>query len=347
MILFRRCHNNDVNAIAQLAEQSGIGMTTLPKDRDLLQQRVSWACNSFEQNLTEPKSEYYLFVLEDCETQRIVGTSAIESATGYSAPFYSYKVSRRTRVCRSLGIRNDYDVLSLVNDNQGHSELCTLFLLPDYRVNGNGILLSRARFLYMALQPQRFASTVIAEMRGVSDDQGRSPFWDNVGHYFFKMSFEEADKLTLASDKQFIADLMPRNPVYVDLLSAEAQAVIGKAHPVTQAAMAILQREGFRYNHYVDIFDGGPTLEAPFDQINTIGNSQTLTIQSLSDSVGSLPYIISNTGPDFRATVANLVVNKDKNSCVLSKETAELLQCNQGECVRISPLYDHSDQGTS
>lgn len=69
----------------------------------------------------------------------------------------------------------------------------------------------------MAQYPERFAPTVIADMRGVSDKKGNSPFWDNIA-YFFKMHFAEADRLTLATDKQFIADLMPRQFIYVRLV---------------------------------------------------------------------------------------------------------------------------------
>ena len=84
------------------------------------------------------------------------------------------------------------------------------------------------------------------------------------------MTYAEADRLTLATDKQFIADLMPRNPIYVKLLSSEAQEAIGKPHPSTVPAMNILLKEGFRYNKYIDIFDAGPTLEVPLAKIKTV-----------------------------------------------------------------------------
>jgi len=339
MMLFRRAQGQDADAIFKLAEQCGVGMTSLPKNKELLKQRIAWACESFDKTITEARHEYYLFVLEDTATRQIIGTSAIESATGFGTPFYSYKRSKRTRFCHSLNIRSDYEVLSLVNDNQGRSELCTLFLEPSWRKDGNGLLLSRARFLYMARFPERFAPIVIAEMRGVSDDQGRSPFWDNVGRYFFHMSFAEADKLTLATNKQFIADLMPRNPVYITLLTAEAQAVIGLPHPSTEAAMAILMEEGFRHNNYIDIFDAGPTIEAPLNQIRTVISSHLLHIKNISDEVGGQQYLISNNEADFRATIAQVVLSRKKDSCVISRDTAALLQLSEGDCVRVSPLH--------
>ncbi len=210
MMLFRAARNSDLKAIHHLAEQSGIGMTTLPKNKELLRKRLSWSSNSYKKEITTPDNEYYFFVLEDTNTKAIVGTSAIETKIGQETPFYSYKRVKRTRICYSLNLRNDYELLILVNDNQGCSEICTLFLSPEYRKNNNGLLLSKARFLFMAQHPQRFNYQVIAEIRGVSDQEGVSPFWESLASHFIPLPFSEADRLTLATDKQFIADLMPQ-----------------------------------------------------------------------------------------------------------------------------------------
>ena len=273
MMLFRRAVAQDLDDIHALAMHSGMGMTTLTKSIELLQKRLTWSNNSFGKSIQEPSNEYYLFVLQDTSSGKVVGTSAIEASIGDEVPFYSYKLSKRTKICHQLHIRTDYKELSLVNDYQGSSELCTLFLEPNYRINGNGLLLSLSRLLFIANYPQRFSATVIAEMRGVSDNQGNSPFWNQIGAPFFQMSFIEADHLTLSTDKQFIADLMPKHPIYVELLSPEAQSVIGKPHPSTLPAMNILLRENFHWNHYVDILDAGPTIECPRDQIRTIARN--------------------------------------------------------------------------
>lgn len=337
-MLFRSALDSDLEAIHDLAEQSGIGMTTLPKDINLLKKRIEWSSASYKKKITHPNSEYYLFVLENQKNKEIVGVSAIEARIGHDTPFYSYKLSKRTRISRTLNIRSEYEVLSLVNDNQGRSEICTLFLNPKYRKDNNGLLLSKGRFIFMAQFPARFASIIIADMRGVSDKHGRSPFWDNVCSHFFQMPFAEADRLTLATDKQFIADLMPRNPIYVKLLSAEAQAVIGQPHPLTAPAMSILLKEGFRYNNYVDIFDGGPTLEVPLNEIKTVKLSRLVTVSSLSDEVSSSNYLLTNAQLNFRATINTALINKEQNTCILSKKTADLLQVNRGDIVRVSPL---------
>jgi arginine N-succinyltransferase len=338
MMLFRRAHDSDIDGIYYLAKHSGVGMTTLPKNKSVLSKRVNWSTQSYKKNIVQPEDEYYLFVLEDMNTQELVGTAAIEARIGYRVPVYSYKVSKRTRINHSLKIRNDYEVLSLVNDNQGASEVCTLFLKPEYRRNNNGILLSKARFLFMAYAPYRFAPTVLAELRGVCDEQGHSPFWDHVGAHFFHMSFAEADRLTLSTNKQFIADLMPRNPIYISLLPKEAQQVIGKPHHSSVPAMNILLKEGFRYHKYVDIFDGGPTIESPLNEIKTISRSRVMIVKTLCDEVSSSDYLLANNQLDFRATIGHAIVNQEEHTCTISKEIAQLLQVQCGDEIRIAPL---------
>lgn len=339
-MLFRRARPKDTVAIYQLALNSGPGMTSLPKDLSTIEKRVNWSTSSFSKPLKEPEDEYYLFVLENIDNNHIVGVSAIESNTGHHSPLYSYKISKRTRICRSLSIRSYYELLALVNDNEERSEICTLFLESSYRHSGNGLLLSRARFLFMKTYQERFRSIVIAEMRGVSDNSGRSPFWDAIGQHFFHMSFDDATLLSTSTDKQFIADLVPRNSIYVDLLPPKARAVIGEPHPKTKPALKILNTEGFRFNNYIDIFDGGPTIEAPINDIRTIKHSGYYTIRKVLKEVSSKKnYITANTALDFRATMSDVVLNEEEKTCVISEETAALLQVTSSDSILITPMH--------
>ena len=102
--------------------------------------------------------------------------------------------------------------------------------------------------------------------------------------------------------------------------------------------MNILLREGFHYNNYVDIFDAGPTIEAPRDQIRTITSSKRVTIQKSSNDVSSMNYIIANTQLDFRATIGQVIVAEDQDSCIINHETSDILQIKQGDTICISPL---------
>lgn len=333
-MLFRSACDTDLEAIYQLATESGTGMTTLPKDKSLLKQRLIWSTASFHATRQKPDNDYYLFVLEDTEKKTVVGTSAIQASIGHNPPFYSYELSEHTHTCPSLGLHNTYTLLRKVTAFEKHSELCTLFLDPSYRHQSNGLLLSRSRFLFMTQFPERFETTLIAEMRGVSDDQGQSPFWDAVGAHFIPLSFIEADRLTLTSDKQFIHDLIPNHPIYTHLLPPSAQAVIGKAHPSTQIALDRLLHEGFKMTNHIDMFDAGPTIIALRHSIKTIATKQTLVVKNIIDTIDSNPYIISNTCLNFRSVIGSIQINSQ--TCCLTNETADALQvkCNDTiQCV--------------
>lgn len=331
-MLFRRVKKKDLADIYNLAGEAGHGLTSLCKDKKELDRRIDLSEAAFKKKGKLPVSENYFFVLEDTETQKIVGTSAIESAVGHDVPWYAYRVSRVSKVCKQLDLHLEHTTLMLNNDLNGFSEVATLFLDKAYRKNHNGLLLSRARFLFMASFPERFAEFVIAEMRGISDTNAQSPVWDSLGSHFFKIPFAEADALTGLNQKQFIADLLPHNVIYTNLLSKAAQAAIGKPHASTKPAMRILEKEGFRYNGYVDIFDAGPTLKARVKEILTVKNCKQLTIKSISDHVHSKHYFISNNDMDFKAVQGELLV-KDE-TCIMSRKEADLLKVKTGDVIR-------------
>lgn len=336
MMLLRQAQSSDLDAIYKLAMNSGVGITTLPQDRNALIQRVERAVQSFNPNHETYEQAYYLFVLENTVTKALVGTSAIEARSGTQLPSYSYRVSTHHQTCEKLHLEQNYTLLSLSNETEGLTELCTLFLNPDARKDGNGPLLSRARFLFIANHPERFTSRLIAEIRGVSDEQGCSPFWDALGYHFFNCSFAQAVALNAANMKQAIIDFMPEYPIYTDLLPQKAQEVIGQPHPSSRAAMTILQHEGFRYNQCVDLFDAGPTVEVQRDACHSIANSQrfkiTTTDTSLASSTGA---IVANTTQNFRACLAPVELNKENGTCVLHQQQASLLDVVTGDTVRV------------
>jgi arginine N-succinyltransferase len=80
------------------------------------------------------------------------------------------------------------------------------------------------------------------------------------------MSYQEADKLS-KKDKEFIRNLFPDGDIYASLLPQDAQDVIGRAGPGTQAVEKLLTRIGFRYMDRVDPFDGGPYYSAKTDEV--------------------------------------------------------------------------------
>jgi arginine N-succinyltransferase len=264
--------------------------------------RIAASVASFAGKAERP-DETYLFVLEDLEAQRLAGVCGIDAAVGLRQPWYSYRVGLVVHASQELGIFTQTPTLFLSNDLTAQSELCSLLLHPDWRKGGTGSLLSKSRFLFMAEHRRRFSDKVIAELRGVADARGRSPFWESLGRHFFSMDFSRADYLTGIGRKSFVAELMPKHPLYTSFLPPEAQAVIGRTHEDTAPARRLLEQEGFRYEGHVDIFDAGPVLEIDVDDVSAIRKSRRFTA-AVGAPAGEVPWLVSNISFEgYRASV--------------------------------------------
>ena len=259
---------DDLDALLGLAGLTGGGMTNLPPDRATLAEKIARSEASLRAEIGKPEDEFYLLVLESAQGH-VVGTASLFSRLGAKWPFYSYKVSRVTHVSRDLERTFSTRILHLVNDFDGASEVGGLFLHPEARTGGLGALLARSRYMFIAQHRERFGEVVIADLRGwVENDT--SPFWDAVAGPFFGSGFLEADLHNAVHGNQFIADLMPRYPIYTSMLPAAARAAIGRPHENSVPALRLLQAEGFAHEGYCDIFDAGPTVQARTDRIRTV-----------------------------------------------------------------------------
>lgn len=339
MMVLRPIRHEDFQELLVIAEESGHGFTSLPLNEELLRNKIERSVESFSKPTDKAGDEGYLFVLEDSDTGEIAGTCGIEAAVGLDDAFYHYHLSKVIHSSRTLGVYKAVDILTLCNDYTGATELCTLFLKEKYRQKYNGKLLSKSRFLFINQHRERFAQTVIAEMRGVSDDNGSSPFWKWLEEHFFSMDFPTADYLTGIGQKVFIAELMPKYPIYVNLLSKDAQRVVGEVHANTRPAIELLKSEGFTFNGYVDIFDAGPTVEAKVENIRTVMNSTMRTVV-IGDNQGDTALMVANQSiTDYRAMVVEAdMQNGDDTHIILSQHTADALNVQQGDSVCVAVL---------
>ncbi|WP_076538991.1 arginine N-succinyltransferase [Shewanella sp. UCD-KL21] len=339
MLIIRPIRGSDYEALYKVAVESGHGFTSLPVNEELLRSKIARAEASFSKQVEKPFDEGYLMVLEDLKTNQVVGTCGIEAAVGMEDAFYHYRLGTEVYHSKQISVRNEVETLTLCHDYTGAAELCTLFLNKEYRRGYNGRMLSRSRFLFLAQHEQRFGSTVIAEMRGVSDEKGDSPFYEWLQDHFLGIDFVEADYLSGLGKKAFMAEMMPRSPIHVCLLPKKAQKVIGEVHRNTKPALKLLQAEGFKFRNYVDIFDGGPTVECALNDIRAVNQSRLLTV-----TIGKMPhadhqYIVANTLlADYRATAAKIVVSQEHDNVTLSPQLAEALMVEQGQQIRVLEL---------
>lgn len=331
----------DLPRLVELVAGAGTSLTSLPADAERLAARVAASEASFA-GRAEKAEETYLFVLEDLASGRLAGTAGIDAAVGLRQAWYSYRVGLTVHASQELGVFTQTPTLFLSNDHTGQSELCSLLLHPDFRQGGLGALLSKCRFLFMAEHRARFAAKVIAELRGVVDAGGRSPFWEGLGRHFFSMDFSRADYLTGIGKKSFVAELMPKYPLYTKLLSAEAQAVIGVTHAETVPARRLLEQEGLRYEGLVDIFDAGPVIECEVDDVGAIRRSRRFTAGT-GRGEGAARWLVASTGfADFRA---GLVEGGPAGEALAMPEAAlRALAVREGDPVRavaLSPADRH------
>ena len=281
--IVRPAHLDDLQHVYEMAKSTGGGFTNLPANRDVLQKRLESAAASFARTEDVVGDDFFFFILEQTRTKEVHGTCLIFSKIGQTWPFYSYRIGALTQFSKEFNRTFKADTLTLSTDFDGTSEVGGLYLHPHSRAGGLGMLLARSRYLFIKMHRARFADRTIAELRGVQDEAGGSPFWDGVAGRFFGMSFPEADGFNAVHGNQFIADLMPKTPIYTAMLPESALAVMGVPHKSGRAALRMLQNEGFVSDCYVDIFDGGPTVSVATDQIETIKKAQSASIVAIAD----------------------------------------------------------------
>jgi arginine N-succinyltransferase len=246
--------------------------------------------------------------------------------------FYSYHLSTLTQSSPELGKTFRNQMLTLTTDLEGSSEVGGLFLHPASRAGGWGALLARSRYLFMRQHRARFGDRTLAELRGMMDDAGNSPFWDALAGRFFGMSFPEADQFNAMHGTKFIADLMPRTPIYVAMLAETAKPVIGQPHSSGRAALRMLEEEGFVFDRYIDIFDGGPTVTAPTDRIRTVREAVTETIAEIGDGGRQRMLLAAGKFKDFAACCASVKRSSRKGLCI-DRKAADLLGVEVGDEV--------------
>jgi arginine N-succinyltransferase len=323
MLVIRAITQDDLDPLIEIAHQVGSGMTTLKPDRGMLGERVRIAAASFAQTIP-PEERDYMFVLEDTASGRLAGVCAIKAAVGLTEPFYNYRIGTLVHCSRELGVFTRMDTLYLSNDLTGATELCSLFLLPEYRTGHNGKWLSKSRFLFIAQFQHLFTEKIIAEMRGYQAEDGTSPF-------------NHVDGLTALGKKSFIAELMPRQPLYVAYLPDDAQAVIGQVHRSTLPARKLLEQEGMHYEGYVDIFDAGPVLQGRATELRAVRDS-VLTVAEEGQPEGECDTtLVANTRlADFRMILTLTCAGGSK--VALSARELQMLGVQPGDPVRTLAL---------
>ena len=335
MLVMRQSRLDDFDDLMELAELSGPGFTSLPVDETRVMNRLKASEKAFARQPAGPQQGKFLMMMEDVHTGTVAGCCAVKAGIGMTRPFFNYRIITILQSSNVVQRRFSMDALVLTNEFMGYTEVGTLFLKKEYRGGGAGRLAAQSRYLLMASAPDEFGEMVLAELRGVVTPEGISPFWEGVGREFFDMDFQEADYHSGVTDGQFIMDLMPKYPIYVDLLPPEAREVIGRCHVEGIGALKLLEWEGFRFERVVDIFDGGPQVSTARENIRTIRESREVVFEAGDiDTNGLLALVSTDTLDGFRVTWAHFD-ERGTSRIVLTPETLDALKIKTGHKGRI------------
>lgn len=340
--IIRSARADDLQALYEMAKSTGGGFTNLPPDRKSLTAKLDRAAAAFSRSNDEIADDLFVFVLENTATGDVRGTCQIFSQVGQKWPFYSYRMGVLTQHSVELGRTFRAEMLSLTTDLEGSTEVGGLYLHQGERAGGLGMLIARSRYLFIRNHRARFSDKTLAELRGVIDEAGGSPFWDGVAGRFFGMNFQQADEFNAVHGNQFIADLMPKHPVYTAMLPETARAVIGIPHPTGRAAMRMLELEGFAWENYIDIFDGGPTMTARTDQIRSVREAKDALITKVDNHLGDHKagekmLLACGRLDEFRAAYGWLSENAE--GIAIDPQAAALLRVQPGDRLTYVPRW--------
>lgn len=350
MLVVRPMKANDLDALETFAFTAYTGITSLPKSRKLLQHKIDASVKAFDKDVSDPCDEAYYFILEDTEHQTFAGTCAIYARSGCDEPLYFYRLETEKRYSEVLGVHTELHLLRPVSYQPGPTELASLYLMPDYRKGGLGRLLSLSRFLFMTCHPHRFTDTIMAQMRGVILKKYYAPFWEHFGRHYIDLDFSDAMRRLSTKGKDFIPDCLPDHPICRDLLHPEARRVIGKPHPNTRPALAMLEKEGFSFAGEVDIFDAGPKITCPRKEIRTIRESTLAEVEEvINHDINGQRLMISSTGlSDFRACFGHVRELGEPGRVAIPHRVAEALQIDKGAQIQyVSPFPNCLDKGAN
>lgn len=340
MLVVRPVRLTDLPALERLAGSAAPRLTNLPAHRDRLEERITRSLRAFGAEVDMPGDEHYTFVLEDTERKEVVGTATIRALAGYNEAYYTYRQETLIHASQQLNVRREMQTLALSHEVSDASLLCALSLDPRYKGTNAASLLRRARLMFIAQYPERFAEILAMAFPGYLDESGESPFWNSVGHHFFARDYHEINYFAGVHSKSFIAEVMPQFPLYLAMLTPQACAAIGREHPAHESALGEMLAEGFLRSRHVDLFDAGPVVKSDRSRLETFRHAAWHPVrirpeQTLPDA--ELAMIANQQQQDFRCTVARYALSPT-GQLMLSQQHAELLGVEEGRAVLVAPM---------
>lgn len=334
----RDARPSDIDDIFRLG--SLLNTLNMPANKHELEYVIDSSDKSFSLQESNFHNRSFLFVLTD-PSDRVIGTSQIFAKHGTLAvPHHFFQVGQNERYSVTLGKYFRHVTLRLCQSFDGPSEIGSLVLDKSYRNHSEklGTLLSYTRFLFIAMKPEYFADTFLAELLPPLGPDFDSALWNAVGFRFTGLPYYEADMIS-RNNKEFIKTLFPSSEIYVSILPKDAQEVIGKVGENSKGAAHLLSKIGFRYAHRVDPFDGGPHFEANREDISILREAihghalgGLCPDKEAENPLGLCGRFLPDrpSGDRFRAVVSKFHIEQGGN-IQIPKHSASCLTMSDGE----------------
>ncbi len=334
--IVRAVERKDVGALHDLARQ--FTLLNMPADKKVISTKVERSLASFKGNLSKNDAEY-MFVVVDRDGDFIAGSSLIIAKNGTpSSPNFSFKLLKKERFSKELGIGFIHQILRLQANYDGPTEVGGLVVDRSYRRRPEkvGRLISLSRFGFIGMEPERFEKELHSEMAPPLTDEGRSEFWEALGRRFTGMPYQEADIIS-HQNNEFIKSLFPEEDIYLCLLDSKARLVLGRVAEETQAALHLLNRIGFSFKDEVDPFDGGPHLGAIASEVTLIKNAKWAKVAMTKD-LHFQEHVLVCILRDGKYVSGATACAWQGDDVIFPDKTMAALELSAGETVYITPV---------
>lgn len=360
MFVIRRARMDDAPTLLKLAKM--VHFINLPPDREIITEKITNARASFERaagvnrkQLTPKRhsgsggisektalAELFMFVLDDTENPGCLGTSQIVSQMGGPGnPNVCFKLELREKYSESLKFGTKTTVARIHLDDSGPTEIGGLILQPSFRGHPAklGRFISSVRFHFIGLHRKVFRPTVLAEMMAPITTDGENLIWNAIGRRFIPLSYTEADRFCQYS-REFMTALLPIGDIQLSILPPEVRMQFGEVGKETVPARRMLEKLGFKYENFVDPFDGGPYLFAKTDEISIVRDTRRLELGEpveKSDAAGlAIVSILDKDGEFFAVQTPYRI---DRSGRVgLPKEAFEAINGQVGSVAGFTPI---------
>lgn len=360
MFVIRRARMDDAPTLLKLAKM--VHFINLPADQEIIVEKIINSRASFERaagvnrKQVTPKrhsgsggisektalAELFMFVLDDTRNPGCLGTSQIVSQMGGPGnPNVCFRLEQREKYSESLKFGTRTTVARIHLDESGPTEIGGLILQPSFRGHPEklGRFLSSVRFHFIGLHRRVFRPTVLAEMMAPITSDGENLIWNALGRRFIPLSYTEADRFCQYS-REFMTALLPAGDIQLSILPPEVRMQFGEVGKETVPARRMLEKLGFRYENFVDPFDGGPYLFAKTDEISIVRDTRRLELgEPIAPADAAGQAIVSVLDKDGEFFAVQIPYRIDRNGRVsVPREAFEALGGAAGAIVGFTPV---------